>query len=75
MADVRGRLEDCFRAVFPELDSLVETASTDSLASWDSIAMVTLIAVVEEEFLISVAPEDYSSLASFTDFLRYVERT
>lgn len=55
MSDVRDRLKRCFSAVFPELRSdELERASPSSVATWDSLATVTLIAVVEEEF--GVAP-------------------
>ena len=51
MTDPKDRLIRCFTAAFPHL-SHEETihASPNSVARWDSLATVTLFALVEEEF-------------------------
>jgi acyl carrier protein len=60
-------------AVFPEL-SPEETprASPASVSSWDSVASITLLSVLEEEFEIQVAPEDLEHLVSFELVLNYL---
>lgn len=74
MNDPRTRLLQCFSSVFPGLSSTeLEAASVDSVAAWDSIATVTLIATIEEEFGISVELEDYGLLTSFAGCLQFVE--
>lgn len=66
MSDIRQRLINCFQAVFPDLSAEeIPRASTASVAAWDSLASVTLVAVVEEEFGVAVAPEEYESMVSF----------
>jgi acyl carrier protein len=43
------------------------------VAAWDSIATVTLVSLIEEEFGIGVEPEAFDRLVSFTSILCYVE--
>jgi acyl carrier protein len=66
MADRREQLIQCFSAVFPGLsrDEIVR-ASTSSLPRWDSIAMINLVSVIEEEMKTSVEPEDLERFVSF----------
>jgi acyl carrier protein len=68
------RLAECFLAVFPELstDEVTKACST-SVQSWDSVAGVTLLAVVEEEFGISIEVEDLARFDSFKGILSYLQ--
>ena len=78
MNDTQARLAKCFAAVFPELsDREIQMASPASVGSWDSLASVTLISVLEEEFNVEIAPEDVEQLVSFQlvlDYLRHDKR-
>jgi acyl carrier protein len=68
MDDVRARLSKCFLVVFPKLKpEEVPSASNQTLASWDSLATVTLVNVIEEEFGVQIDPDDFGKLLSFTD--------
>jgi len=70
------RLEDCFAAVFPDMPpAKLRMMTMESTAGWDSIALATLIASVEEEFDLLLPTEAYPSLSSFGAFLRLVEET
>jgi acyl carrier protein len=71
------RLTRCFATLFPDLTPPeVRLASMSSVAAWDSVATVTLINLVEEEFGIQVGLEEVEQLVSFQEFLRYLqERT
>jgi acyl carrier protein len=49
--DLRFRLMRCFAAVFSQLsEQKIATARLDALAGWDSVAAVTLVSTIEEEF-------------------------
>ena len=73
MSDARARLAECFAAVFPDLTPAeIETARPDTVAAWDSVANVTLLAVIEEEFGVTVPPDDLERLDSFPAALAYV---
>ncbi len=66
MSNVLERLINCFGIVFPDLSrDEIPRASSASVASWDSLATVTLISVIEEEFGEAIAPEDYEYMLSF----------
>ena len=68
------RLADCFASVFPAVavDEL-RSASASSVPDWDSIALATLIAAVEEEFGIIFSTDAYPGLNSFDAFRRQIE--
>jgi acyl carrier protein len=73
MSDVHTRLVGCFQVVFPGASTKEITgASSGSLPAWDSIAQAILLAVVEEEFGISIPPERVVSLVSFAALERYI---
>ncbi len=73
MDDKEARLASCFQAVFPELNAdEITVATSDSVANWDSVAGVTLLAVVEEEFCISIESDDLAAFSSFDGFLSYL---
>lgn len=66
MVDTRERLIGCFGSVFPNLSSdEILLASNASVASWDSLATITLVSVIEEEFGVSIEPDEYELLISF----------
>jgi acyl carrier protein len=60
------RLKECFSTTFPNLSSdEILRCSTASVANWDSLATVTLVSLIEEEFAITIAPEEYAYIVSF----------
>jgi len=66
-------LIQCFSAVFPSLSSQeIVQAEQHLMPAWDSIAFVTLISIIEEEFRIEVSPEEVENLVSFDTFLNYL---
>ena len=74
MNDYEARLVKCFSAVFNGLsEAELRAASTTNLATWDSIATVTLIALIEEEFKIEVDVDDLERLTSFDSVLGYLK--
>jgi acyl carrier protein len=74
MDEKETRLAKCFFAVFPELSSAeITRASSSSVDSWDSVTTVTLLAVVEEEFGISIEVDDPARFDSFGGILDYLE--
>jgi len=73
MDELEKRLATCFSTVMPELTAEeIRQASATTVKSWDSVATVTLIAVVEEEFGISVEVDDPARFDSFQRFLEYL---
>jgi len=73
MSEQEERLVRCFASVFPSLaPAEIETASAESIAAWDSLAAVTLVAVVEQEFGVSIDPLDLPELSSFEALQTYL---
>ena len=74
MGDETSVLTRCFAAVFPGLDEdQIVTASVDTVPEWNSLASVTLIAVLEEQFGLDIPELDIPELGSFAavrDYLR-----
>jgi len=73
MDDMQTRLKRCFAAVFPGLDdAAIEKASISTVSNWDSIAGVTLMAVIEEEFCVALPVDrigDFTSFELLRDYL------
>jgi len=73
MDETQARLIGCFQAVFPELSGEeILQADSGSIRGWDSVAGVTLLAVVEEEFGVSIEADDPEQFSSFQSFLTYL---
>jgi acyl carrier protein len=74
MDNVEARLLRCFSVIFPDLkENDLSNASMENVEDWDSVATVTLINVVEEEFDIQIALEDIEDVMSFSQFLNYLK--
>jgi acyl carrier protein len=74
MDQQEARLMECFLSVFPELGpDEIAHASPASVQSWDSVTTVTLLAVVEEEFGISIEIDDLTKFDSFKGILNYLQ--
>jgi acyl carrier protein len=74
MPDVSTRLARCFAAVFPDLaEDEIGRASATSVGAWDSLATVSLLSLIEEEFALQVGSEDFESFVSFELILDYLQ--
>ncbi len=75
MSELESRLIRCFSSVFPVLTpEEIRAASAHSLAAWDSLAAVTLGAVVQQEFSVQIDLLDLPELDSFAAFHTYLRR-
>lgn len=74
MADTEERLRRCFSAVFPDLSAeQIANASPSTISAWDSVAGVTVFALVEEEFALEIDVQDMKDLLSFVSLRRYLD--
>ena len=64
MRDVRERVVIILAEVLEIDSSEAQTATTLAHRRWDSLATVTIIAAVEDEFGITVPAEDYELMVS-----------
>jgi len=73
MDNLRAKLVKCFESVFPALSPAgIEAATQASVAAWDSVATLTLVNVIEEEFEISMDFDRLGDLDSFEKVLEYL---
>lgn len=75
MDDVKPKLIECFQIVFPDLSEKdIPVASQETVAAWDSVAAITLVNVIEEQFGIEMDLDDISELDSFDKVCAYLQR-
>ena len=75
MDEIRQRLAKCFQVVFPNLPrERVPAASPETVAEWDSVAGLTLMTVVEDEFGLQIDLDDLAGLDSFAKYQGYLEK-
>jgi acyl carrier protein len=75
MDEMGTRLARCFSSVFPELTAeQIRSASMDSVPAWDSLAAVTLVAALQEEFGLQIKLMDLPELVSFVAVQNYVRK-
>jgi acyl carrier protein len=75
MNQLHTRLSECFSRVFPALAAdQIHSATPRSVAEWDSIAAISLVNVIEEEFNTQIDFEDMAELDSFEAIASYLTR-
>jgi acyl carrier protein len=66
MDAIREKLTRCFALTFPTLDPvLYPIASPQTVSEWDSIAQVTLLTLIGEEFGREIDFEEFEGATSF----------
>lgn len=66
MDNVRDKLAHCFSLAFPQMaPSHYPSASAENTSGWDSIAQLTLLTLIGEEFGIDIDFEEFEGATSF----------
>lgn len=74
MDELQARLTKCFVAVFPNLkQEEIRKSTPATIEGWDSVATVTLLTLIEEEFGINVTMEDLEHFTSFEEMHNYLQ--
>jgi acyl carrier protein len=74
MDDLEQRLKSLFETVFPDLPpEKIRSASQESVETWDSVAAITLMNLIEEEFGIEMDLDRAADLTSFSKVLEYLK--
>lgn len=74
MSTIPSRVSQCFLEVFPTLAQPdVPRASQAALPEWDSVAHVTLLSAIAEEFQLDLDDDSFESLTSYPLVLDFVE--
>jgi len=75
MPELNDRLTRCFASVFPALPpNQITNASIETVPAWDSLAAVTLIAVLEQEFDTQIDLMELPELTSYHAVRDYLQR-
>jgi acyl carrier protein len=75
MDDTGKRLANCFQVVFPDLGAAqIPLASQETVAAWDSVAAITMMNVIEDEFGLQMDLDDLADLDSFEKVHAYLQR-
>lgn len=75
MDETTKRLKNCFEVVFPDLpEAEISSASQDTVANWDSVAAITLVNVIEEEFGVEMDLDELAELDSFPKIQSYLQK-
>ncbi len=75
MDNSEEKLVKIFETAFPDLPAdQITTATQDRTQNWDSVAAITLMNLIEEEFAIQMDFEDLGELTSFQKILAYINR-
>ncbi|MGB7762202.1 MAG: acyl carrier protein [Bryobacteraceae bacterium] len=75
MNDTKEKVTRCFSSVFPDIrPDEIPSASTSTVAAWDSVAHVTLLSSIAEEFGLDFDFEDFEDLVSYASIVDYLER-
>lgn len=73
--EIETNLLHCFAAVFPSLPvEAIPSASLHSTPEWDSLASVTLLAVLQQEFQIELPITELGQMMSFSKVLACIEK-
>jgi acyl carrier protein len=74
MDNIEQRLENVFGTVFPDLPAQrIKSAAQDSVENWDSVAAITLMNLIEEEFGVEMDFDDVAELTSFSKIHDYLK--
>ena len=74
MDSTNARLRKCFGTVFPDLsEEQTLQASAAALTQWDSLATLNLLALIEEEFGVSLDLDELEA-PSFKTLLEMIEK-
>ena len=73
MTTLKERVADCFCAIFPSHSRAeILTASRESIPEWDSLAGVTLLTLLQQEFHIDIDLTELEHFNSVQAVLDYV---
>ncbi len=74
-SEVKSKLKSIFQKVF-ELDTSheVENLSNENFIEWDSLAQLTLVSTIQDEFSMRIKPKDFQRFTSFQNIYSILEK-
>lgn len=69
-SSISERLIRCFSAVFDQVNEKdIPLLSCDTYDGWDSLSNIMLLSIIQQEFSVSLSPEEAKELTSFDGVL------
>ncbi len=74
MNNTEEKLTSIFETVFPDLPAgKIRSATQETTPNWDSVAAITLMNLIEEEFGFQMEFDDLGELTSFEKIRAYID--
>lgn len=72
--DRKDHLMRCFESAFPSAtrDEIMNAKTFDAIPGWDSLRMVNLLAVLDDEFGVQIDLQEFLELERFDTVKRYL---
>jgi len=67
-----GKLVEDLKEIF-EIDNLDVSLSFDELDEWDSLAVLSVLAILDSDYRINMSKKELDSFSSIDEFIKYVE--
>ena len=75
MTDIKNRLIKCFQIVFPDVpEAEIPQLTQAATAKWDSVATITLLNVLEDEFRVEMDLDQAAEFDSFGKIHSYFQQ-
>ena len=72
-AQVVNKVREIVSTVFEiPLDAVITSTTNNDVKAWDSVGHLNLVLALQEEFFITVPPEDLETLANVEAIIEYV---
>lgn len=71
MMEIKQRIKSVISRTF-KLDQVPDDVSQDNCENWDSLRHLNLVVDLEQEFDISIEPEEIAVMKSFQDIVKIV---
>jgi len=72
--ELKSRLESIFNKIFHNVpEETIHTLTKINTEGWDSLAHLNLVISLEEEFEVSITPEEATMITSFYSVLSILE--
>ena len=74
MSEIRLKVEEVFRGIFPEAGEFADNLSSGDIRAWDSLNHIVLISKIEEKFSIKFELHEILTMQTFGEICIGVDR-
>lgn len=74
MSEIRLKVEEVFRGLFPEAGEFSDDISSEDIRAWDSLNHIVLISKIEEKFAIKFELDEILTMQTFGEICIGVDK-